>query len=88
MTIQSQGELPPLPEYPAIFDPGRFGVAYSAEQMRAYARQSIAAAAVGGGAPLDIEAMLRECVPGGSICDPQQVADSIRAWFAALNPDS
>ena len=31
--------------------------------------------------PLDIEAMLRECVPGGSIVDPQVVADSIRSYF-------
>jgi len=31
---------------------------------------------------IDVEAMLRACVPGGNICDPQRVADSIRAWFA------
>jgi hypothetical protein len=34
----------------------------------------------------DVEAMLKTCVPGGSICDPQQVADSIRAYFAAGVP--
>ncbi len=33
----------------------------------------------------DIEQMLRECIPGGSVCDPQKVADDIRAWFAALS---
>ena len=28
----------------------------------------------------DIEALIRACVPSGSICDPQQVADAIRAY--------
>lgn len=32
-------------------------------------------------APTDVEQMLHDCVPGGSICDPQAVADSIREWF-------
>ena len=31
----------------------------------------------------DLEAMLAACVPGGSICDPQQIADAIRDYFAA-----
>jgi hypothetical protein len=31
--------------------------------------------------PIDVQAMLETCVPGGNICDPQSVADSIRAWF-------
>lgn len=31
----------------------------------------------------DVEQMIRECIPGGSICDPQRVADNIRAWAAA-----
>lgn len=26
------------------------------------------------------ERMIAECVPGGSICDPQQVADALRSW--------
>lgn len=30
----------------------------------------------------DVEAMLAVCVPGGSVADPQSVADSIREWFA------
>lgn len=30
----------------------------------------------------DVEAMLAACVPGGSIVDPQVVADNIRAWAA------
>ena len=29
-----------------------------------------------------VQEMLEACVPGGSSCDPQQVADSIRTWFA------
>lgn len=33
--------------------------------------------------PVDVEAMLVACVPGGSSCDPQPVADDIREWFAA-----
>ncbi len=33
-------------------------------------------------ARIDVEGMLRACVPGGDLCDPQRVADSIRAWFA------
>lgn len=32
---------------------------------------------------LDLEAMLAACVPGGSIVDPQVVADNIRHWFSA-----
>lgn len=32
-------------------------------------------------APFDVEAMLYATVPGGSSCDPQQVADAIREWF-------
>lgn len=30
----------------------------------------------------DIEAMLKACIPGGSVCDPQVVADNIRTYFA------
>lgn len=33
--------------------------------------------------PDDLETMLADCVPGGSYCDPQQVADAIRNWVAA-----
>ncbi|WP_155636802.1 hypothetical protein [Burkholderia gladioli] len=32
-------------------------------------------------AGIDIEQMLRDCVPGGHSVDPQIVCDSIRAWF-------
>ncbi|WP_186166492.1 DUF551 domain-containing protein [Burkholderia gladioli] len=31
---------------------------------------------------IDIEQMLRDCVPGGDIVDPQLVCDNIRGWFA------
>lgn len=34
----------------------------------------------------DVEAMLAACVPGGSIVDPQVVADNIRAWAAERKP--
>lgn len=30
-----------------------------------------------------LEAMLKTCVPGGSLCDPQAIADDIREWFSA-----
>ncbi|WHQ45921.1 hypothetical protein [Alcaligenes faecalis] len=30
---------------------------------------------------IDVEKMLVDCVPVGSIVDPQVVADNIRAWF-------
>ena len=33
-------------------------------------------------APFDAEALIAAAVPSGSICDPQQVADAIRSWFA------
>lgn len=33
-------------------------------------------------APQGIERMLAECVPGGSTCDPQVIADNIRNYFA------
>jgi len=34
--------------------------------------------------PIDIEQMLRDCVPGGSSVDPQHVCDNIRAWFSRV----
>jgi hypothetical protein len=34
-------------------------------------------------APLNIEHMLAECIPGGDSCDPQQVADAIRRYCNA-----
>lgn len=37
-------------------------------------------------APFDVEAMIRECVPGGYFCDAQEVADAIRAWCAGVHP--
>lgn len=35
---------------------------------------------------IDVEKMLAECVPGGSSCDPQQVADAIRRYCNAWPP--
>ncbi|AOZ11093.1 hypothetical protein [Cupriavidus malaysiensis] len=32
---------------------------------------------------LDIEKMLHETIPGGSVCDPQKVCDAIREWAKA-----
>jgi len=29
---------------------------------------------------VDIERLIADCVPGGDWCDPQAVADAIRAW--------
>lgn len=34
----------------------------------------------------DVEAMHTACVPGGSIVDPQVVADNVRAWAAERKP--
>jgi hypothetical protein len=36
-------------------------------------------------ASVDAEALIRACVPGGSSCDPQAVADSIRAFLASTS---
>jgi hypothetical protein len=32
----------------------------------------------------DVEQMLKDCVPGGSFCDPQAICDDIREWFRTL----
>jgi len=31
---------------------------------------------------VDVEQMLRDCVPGGCSVDPQAICDDIRNWFA------
>ena len=31
---------------------------------------------------IDIEQLIETCIPGGSICDPRQIADNIRAYVA------
>ncbi|HUD41997.1 MAG TPA: hypothetical protein VMR06_08365 [Dokdonella sp.] len=36
---------------------------------------------------VDVEQMLEACVPGGSICDPQAIADEIRRWYDARRSD-
>lgn len=33
--------------------------------------------------PEDIEAVILACVPGGDICDPQRVADNLRAHLSS-----
>lgn len=38
------------------------------------------------GLAFDVEPMLTACVPGGSILDPQVVANNIRAWVADRKP--
>ena len=35
---------------------------------------------------IDCEALIAAVLPGGSICDPQQVADSIRSYLNAWPP--
>ena len=34
---------------------------------------------------IDVEKLICKCVPGGDICDPQEVADSIREYFESLS---
>ena len=34
----------------------------------------------------DVEALIKACLPGGYVCDPQQVADAIRAYMLAAAP--
>lgn len=54
---------------PDVFDPGRFGVAWGEGKVLAYAAAAVAA---------EREAIL-QMLPGGQWCDPQQIADMIRA---------
>ena len=37
-------------------------------------------------AVFDVEAMLVDTIPGGSICDPQAIADNIREYFEKHTP--
>lgn len=34
-----------------------------------------------------LEDLIKECLPGGYYCDPQQVADAIRKWHRKLDQD-
>lgn len=64
------------------------GARYATEPTQAReARQLVKVSSI------DVERLIAECVPGGDICDPQQVADSIRiycnAWpdpFSSTSP--
>lgn len=40
--------------------------------------------AIAAHSPFDVEAMMEACIPGGSVCDPQCIADAIREYVAAL----
>jgi hypothetical protein len=40
----------------------------------------------GASAHFGVDALLAACVPGGSLVDPQVVADNIRAWVAGRTP--
>ena len=57
-----------------------------APKMEAPVRQIVSVSSI------DIEKMLAECVPGGSVCDPQEVADNIhrycKAWISTHNADA
>lgn len=48
---------------------------------RAFYLAALAAAPQPPVASVDVEQMLRDCVPGGSIVDPQLVCDNIRDWW-------
>ena len=60
-------------------------VTFTPQGLTRFARAAILAAPRQP-ATFDAEALIRACVPGGSICDPQQVADAIRAYAAPRQP--
>lgn len=68
--------LKQVTEYPD--EHWRVGVA-----MDAYMMADAMLAVRSGHKPIDIEYMLAVCVPGGSSCDPQAVADRIRDYWRA-----
>ena len=87
--MSDDGKLQPLPPLPTAYnaasvgkivrDPGSqwsyvVSPMYTATQMIEYGRAVERAARAA-----ECDAILRECVPGGDICDPQQIADAIRA---------
>lgn len=61
----------------AMQSPAADGAAY------AYKMADAMLAVRTGHKPIDIDHMLAVCVPGGSSCDPQVVADSIREYWRA-----
>lgn len=63
------------------YNAGTHGIGYSRQAMELH--DAIIPAQASKPSSLDLEAMLATCVPGGSIVDPQVVADNIRHWFAA-----
>ncbi|ACJ24757.1 hypothetical protein I5W36_16570 [Stenotrophomonas maltophilia] len=63
------------------YNAGTHGIGYGQQAMELHA--AIIPAQPSQPSGLDLEAMIATCVPGGSIVDPQVVADNIRHWFAA-----
>lgn len=63
------------------YNAGTHGIGYSQQAMELH--DAIIPAQPAQPSSLDLEAMLATCVPGGSIVDPQVVADNIRHWFSA-----
>ena len=80
-----RGDPPPLTLWPWHDLPDRAAAAIAAIDVMQRAAAINGAAAVD--AYIDVERLIRECVPGGSICDPQQVADAIRRYFEARRED-
>ncbi|MFY4709945.1 hypothetical protein [Burkholderia glumae] len=56
-------------------------VAYAPPEIAYRAMLDAAPAAPVASPSIDTEQMLRDCVPGGDIVDPQIVCDNIREWF-------
>ena len=54
--------------------------------LRAAAPPAPAARQLHSFSSIDCEALIAAVLPGGSICDPQQVADSIRSYLNAWPP--
>lgn len=58
----------------------------SLEEARSFIEASpeaTAKTALASQAAVDVERLIRECLPGGTSCDPQAVADAMREWFRA-----
>ena len=80
-----RGAPPPLTLWSWHDLPARAAAAIAAIDVMQRAAAINGAAAVA--SDIDVERLIRECVPGGSICDPQQVADAIRRYFEARRED-
>lgn len=76
-------ELVYLAEAEAEINRLRAEVAELAQQRGDLAAQLLKARQLVSVSSIDIERMIAECVPGGSVCDPQTVADAIRRYCDA-----